>query len=144
MSADNGLNLVWALLAVAVLTAFMTAEWRYWRGAALVRRARRGMALVVVLIAIFPTISATDDLVRVQSLNLGFPAPQQVRKQGSATPINSSALWLARLSESLQNVRISCPSQPVAAWRYVPIAGLPKVATRDRFLSSPASRAPPQ
>jgi hypothetical protein len=143
MTLDCALNLVWALFAAGTLAAFMAAEWRSRRGA-LAPRLRRSLALVIVLIAIFPTVSATDDVIHLRSLEFGIPAPQQVRKQSSAGPADSSALYLARLSDAFQNVRVSFLSWPVAAWYCVPLAGLPSVASHDRFLPSPATRAPPR
>lgn len=142
MSLDNALNFTWALLAVATLASFIAAEWRRKR-ATLAPRFRRGVALLVILIALFPTVSATDDVVQMQSLRFGIPAPQQLRRQSAAGPTDSSALYLARLSETFQTIRVSSPFSMAAAWFFTSLSALPTSRSHTCCLSSPATRAPP-
>lgn len=142
MRFDVALNLIWALVGVVALVTLGVAELR--RGAATLRsRCRRGIAVLIATVALFPCISASDDLVCLEFLNTSSPAHTEFLsprlKEGTHRPTLSLAMQL----ESLENFQISS-----AKFSFAILARSDRVAQRvvqccERPLPSRADRAPP-
>ena len=135
MQFDTALNLLWVLLGVVALTSTIRASTR---GSAPNRSAAClhvvGVALIVA--ALFPYISATDDLVRSENLST-----QQDRDHspGKKTPNDN----LIRLYETLDSP-LACQSCILvmtffALW----IVFLPVVKRDHRVTPACAARSPP-
>lgn len=142
MQFENALNLVWVLVGVAALGAFCVAELR--RSTVSLRsRCRRGVAVLVATVALFPCISASDDLVCLKLLNFGASSgPESFRKlsQISNPGANQS---LALQLESLEHSKVS--SSGFVPFRLSKVAGVGLHVIRccDRPMPSRSGRAPP-
>lgn len=143
MSADSVLNSIWIIAAAATLLVFMVAEWHSQRDKRFARKLRRGLAVVVVLIALLPTVSATDDIVRLQCTDAPVSAAHQIRRAPVTRSRGSPGFYLAQLSEQLQNSRVFWPLWPLATRSFVWIAALVLFTSPGACLRSYASRAPP-
>jgi hypothetical protein len=143
MAPESLLNFLWLVAAASAVMVFVCAEWRRRKSVRSTGRLRRGLALIVLLIAMLPTVSATDDIIQCQGAEAGVAAPRQVRSQGSANASGSSAFYLAQLATAFQNSRVTWPSWHVAAWRFVSLAGIPFLRSHSRFVRSHATRGPP-
>lgn len=143
MSVDSALNLVWALAAVVALGVFAVSERRRRRGATFTARCRRGLAVFVAAVALFPCISASDDLVRFEAMQAGLGTRTAIQNQVAANSSDKPALYLARLLEALENFQISTAVSLLAALCFFAVVRIRFSRGRDRFLPSRASRAPP-
>jgi hypothetical protein len=108
MTVASGLNLVWL---VSVLVALgVLVYWERGRRARFRERCHRAFAVLLAAVALFPCISASDDLVRFGALSRGGNTQVAV----SATSADSSqarSVRLARLLQVLESFRLSA-----AAW----------------------------
>lgn len=141
MTVETGLNLVWASCATAALVVFAVCEWR--RRATFADRCRRGLAVFVATVALFPTVSASDDFVRFEVLQTVSPARSQVIGQITTNSNDGPGLYLARLSDALENSQISSVCWLLATLCFFALVGVRFERGRDRSLPSFASRAPP-
>jgi len=98
MTLENGLNLVWASSAIAALAVFVACERRR-RGTTLAARCRRGLAVFVAAVALFPSVSVSDDFVRIENLQVGTPSNSQIAGQVTTNSNQSPGMYLARLSD---------------------------------------------
>lgn len=104
---DVALNLLWAAITVAALVWFVRIEWSRSRGASTHGRFQRFFAVCLMAVAIFPSISDSDDLFHFSLLQVptsqtgGFgSAPQDERQE-------KGNLQLARLLETLEHFQVS-------------------------------------
>lgn len=106
MTVAGGLNLFWVLSVLVALGVLASAE-RHRRGR-LRDRCRRGFAVFLAAVALFPCVSASDDLVR---FGLMVPTSQTVQTElkGAATDTSSEAhtVHLARLLQILDSFQLS-------------------------------------
>ena len=72
--ADTLLNLAWAAICISALV------WQWHRGGKQIRFTRGGMAVFLAAVALFPCISASDDLVRLREMNDYQGVGQSLRK----------------------------------------------------------------
>jgi len=108
MSIASGLNLFWAFSVLVALGVLVCAE-RH-RQARLLDRCRRGFAVFLAAVALFPCISASDDLVRFGAM----PGTESARAAVSAVSSEGSqgrGVHLARLLQVLESFQLSS-----AAW----------------------------
>ncbi|HEX5484337.1 MAG TPA: hypothetical protein VFZ08_17105 [Terriglobia bacterium] len=138
------LNLLWIGVAVSAVGAFVLSEWRSRPGALLRARGRRALAVSVVVIALFPTVSASDDFVRLVLLPASVPSQkQQIAGEIAAGSSQTPALYLARLSRIFENSQVSWPLELALTVTMAMIFGAWFSKDRDLFLSPCSSRAPP-
>ena len=104
---DTALNLMWAAISVAALVWFARLEWNRVASVSAARRHRRLFAVCLMAVAIFPSISDSDDLFHFSLLQIptrqsgGFgSAPQEDRQE-------KASLQLARLLETLEHFQVS-------------------------------------
>lgn len=143
MTLETGLNLIWACFAAAALAVFVVGEWWRRREATLAARCRRGLAVFVAAVALFPSVSASDDLVRFEVLQTASPARSQLTGQTTTNSNDGPGLYLARLSDALENSQISSVCWLLVILCFFALVGVRFERGRDRSLPSFASRAPP-
>lgn len=137
------LNLLWICVAGGAVSALALLEWRCRPGASLTARCRRALAVFVVLIALLPTVSASDDFVRLAILTPAIPSQKEIGRQITAGASQKSALYLAQLSKVFENSQVSWPSKLTVTLGFFLLAGALFLQDRSRFLPVFASRAPP-
>jgi hypothetical protein len=142
MTVADGLNLFWALGALVALGLLALRERR--RGTRLRERCRHGFVVFLAAVALFPCISASDDLVRFGVM------PAALRAQGttveSAVPASSGsshAVHLARLLEALESFQISVAIAALVALCFFTWVLFAAEFAAERIAFSPTSRAPP-
>src|SRR5215469_18344839 len=106
MSVADGLNLFWALGALTAMGFLALRERRH--RSRLRDRCRRGFVVFLAAVAVFPCISASDDLVRFGVM----PAARRAEgvKVEAVVPASSGpshAVHLARLLEALESFQIA-------------------------------------
>lgn len=141
MAPDALLNLLWAAAAVGALGLFALTEWRRRYGAPATARCRRGLAVLVAAIALFPSVSASDDCVRMQLLDAS--TYRSIAGQPTTSSSQTPSLYLARLSEVLENSRVSSPFQLVVTFNFLGLIRKLSLERPGHPLKSPSSRAPP-
>ena len=108
MTVASGLNLFWLVSALVALGVFV--YWERGRRGSLWDRCRRGFAVSLAAVALFPCISASDDLVRFGAISGGENAPIAV-SAASDDSSQSRTVRLARLLQVLESFQLSA-----AAW----------------------------
>ena len=142
MTVADGLNLLWALGALAAIGLLAFQERR--RVSRLRDRCRRGFVVFLAAVALFPCISASDDLVRFGVM------PAALRAEGvkieAAVPASSGsghAINLARLLEALESFQISVAIEVLVALCFSTWVLFAAELAAERSAYSPTSRAPP-
>ena len=142
MTVADGLNLLWALGALAAIGLMAFRERR--RVSRLRDRCRRGFVVFLAAVALFPCISASDDLVRFGVM------PAALRAEGvrieAAVPANSNsshAVHLARLLEALESFQIAVAIEALVALCFFTWVLFAAEFSLERITLSSTSRAPP-
>jgi len=142
MTVADGLNLLWALGAFAGIGLLAFRE--RGRVTRLRDRCRRAFVVFLAAVALFPCISASDDLVRFGVM------PAALRARGttieSAVPAGSGsshAVHLARLLEALESFQIAVAIAVLVALTFYIWVLLATEFASERIAFSPTSRAPP-
>jgi hypothetical protein len=144
------LNLAWAAICLAAFAWLIAAENRREHQRARASRRTiiyRGIALSLALVSLFPCVSASDDLVRLQFLgaNTTTSTPSDSHKS-PASPDQSEkkALgMLGRLLEALDSVQITVALALCITLCLFSLAITESHRSLDRFLPARAGRAPP-
>ncbi len=108
MTVAGGLNLLWLLSVLVALGVLV--YWERRRQARFLDRCRRAFAVLLAAVALFPCISASDDLVRFGALAEG----RNTRSAVTVVSIDGSqgrSVHLARLLQVLESFQLSA-----AAW----------------------------
>ena len=138
---DSGLNLLWLGISVAALVWLAIAETRV--AARLGVRLRRTFALVVVALALFPTVSDSDDILsfsllgRLGQRHDGFGGP------ATEDPKEKDGLQLVRLLESLEHYEQAGGYAPAPAMFCFQTLIPPRLEVFTRIVVSRPGRAPP-
>jgi len=143
MTLDTALNLIWLGVGIVALVVLSFIERRWFPRSTAKARLRRLAAVLVLTVALFPSVSSSDDLFSFSLLNShlgkhgGF---------GSTIPEDSkekSGLQLFRLLETLNHYQISIAyTFSLALWCVAVILTLRREAfTRPVLCRS--GRAPP-
>jgi len=140
---DVALNLLWAAITLAALAWFARLEWKYSPLASSHGRFRRLFAVCLMAVAIFPSISDSDDLFHFSLLQVpnsqtgGFGnAPQDERQE-------KGNLQLARLLETLEHFQVTGFYLFIFTLACLAVSLSLRVSTRSRSGSCYAGRAPP-
>ncbi|HLY62430.1 MAG TPA: hypothetical protein VKV95_16940 [Terriglobia bacterium] len=142
MHFDVALNLIWSLVGGTALVTLGVSEFR--RGVTSLRsRCRRGMAVFIATVALFPCISASDDLVCLSVLPADSSAATQLFNLPSQEKSYAPALGLALQLESLENFQISASRFSLTTFSQTDQVAHRAVQCCDRPLPSRADRAPP-
>ncbi|MEO8372091.1 MAG: hypothetical protein ABI806_23100 [Candidatus Solibacter sp.] len=147
MHLDVALNLLWAAITLAAIAWIVRVEFR--SGSNKSRKAgscssfQRLFAVCLMAVAIFPSISDSDDLFHFSLLQVptsqtgGFgSAPQDERQE-------KGNLQLARLLETLENFQVSGFYLFLLTISCVAVSLSLRVATCSRSADCYAGRAPP-
>jgi len=140
---DTALNLLWAAISVAALCWLARAE-RLSANDSRARRRQRLIAVCLMAIAIFPSISDSDDLFHFSLLQAptgqgGFGSVPQEDRQEKA-----NSLHLARLLQTLEHFQVSGFYLFAFALYCVAISLALRLASFSRSVKCNAGRAPPQ
>jgi hypothetical protein len=142
MTVADGLNLLWGLGAVAAIGLLAFQERR--RVSRLRDRCRRSFVVFLAAVALFPCISASDDLVRFGVMPAALRA--EGAKLDAAVPANSSsshAVHLARLLEALESFQIAVAIEALVALCFFTWVLFAAEFASERITLSSTSRAPP-
>ena len=143
MGFDSVLNIVWALVGVVGLTALAVSERRRY-ASSLRSRCRRGMAVVIATVALFPCISASDDLVCLEQVHFGYATHASFANPRPEQSNRGLRPDLAVLLGSLENFQISTASPLfVTLYSFARVRPQP-VQGCERPLPARAERGPPQ
>jgi len=108
MTVASGLNLVWLLSALVALGVLV--YWERGRRSRFRKRCHRAFAVFLAAVALFPCISASDDLVRFGAISPGENTQVAV-SAASADTAQARTARLARLLQVLESFQLSA-----AAW----------------------------
>jgi hypothetical protein len=140
---DTALNLLWAAISVSALLWFALVEWNRGRRVSRHGSFKRLFAVCLMAIAIFPSISDSDDLFHFSLLQVpnrqsgGFgSAPQEDRQE-------KDSLQLARLLETLEHFQVSGFYIFTFALYCVAISLSLRLSSFTRSINCNAGRAPP-
>lgn len=137
LSLDSGLNLLWLAISVSALAWFGRLEWKQ-SGRA---RWRRLFPVFLATVALFPTVSDSDDLFSFSLLRI----PGQHHGAGNA-PEDSrekDSTQLVRLLESLDHFQISAFHEIALALCFVALLSTLSLAALSRPVFASPGRAPP-
>jgi hypothetical protein len=104
MTVASGLNLVWLLSALIALGVLV--YWERGRRSRLRDRCHRAFAVFLAAVALFPCISASDDLVRFGAISTRENTQIAVSAT-SADATQARTMRLARLLQVLESFRVS-------------------------------------
>ena len=140
---DVALNLLWVAITVAALASFARVERKHGGLAATRGRLQRLFAVCLMAVAIFPSISDSDDLFHFSLLQVpnsnagGFGnSPQDERQE-------KSNIQLARMLETLEHFQVTGFHIFFFTLACLALALSLRVATYSRPASCYAGRAPP-
>jgi len=141
MTLDGMLNLLWAALSLAGLAAFWLIERR--AGKSHRSRFQRTVAVLVTILALFPSVSDSDDLFNFSLLNyphgkhggVGNAPPEESREKAN--------LQLARLLQTLEHVQVSSSRVTLPAFAIVFLLCAVPVELLTRATVCRSGRAPP-
>jgi hypothetical protein len=107
IALDTALNLAWLGVGVIALIAFALLERRSFAGSSRPARLRRLFTVLIITIALFPSVSSSDDLFSFSLINsqlgrhggFGGTIPEDSKEK--------AGMQLARLLETLNHYQIS-------------------------------------
>jgi len=141
MTFDTALNLVWALVGTAALGALAARD--TCQRIPLRDRCRRALVVFIACVALFPCVSASDDLVQFERLQINSRTGGEVASGSALKRGEKPALYLARLLESLENFQISTARQLLLTLCLLALVGTFSGESVKRPLPSPLGRSPP-
>ena len=141
MTLDTALNLVWVLVGTAALGALAARD--LCRRVPLWDRCRRALAVGIACVALFPCVSASDDLVQFERLKASSRSLAKVVDALAVKRVEKPALYLARLLESLENFQISSAHRLLFTLCLLALVGTFSNQGVERPLPSRLGRSPP-
>ena len=140
---DVALNLLWGAITLAALVGFGRLEGKYRFGSPKPARFKRLLAVCLMAIVIFPSISDSDDLFRFSLLQTpssqtgGFgSAPQDERQE-------KSNFQLQRLLEDLEHFQVGAFYCFCFTLCFLAFALALQISTNTRTTNFCAGRSPP-
>jgi len=136
LGVDTVLNLLWAAICVVALSLLALTELRLRHGAP--GFWRRGMAVLVVTLALFPSVSASDDEVSFWFLT------SHNSRGGMGVPVEEKEkATLARLIDVIETYQVQgIWALLIALLLVAQVRWIPKAA-RQRLFTARSGRAPP-
>jgi hypothetical protein len=141
MTVAGALNLIWVAAALVAM-GLVTYHERH-RYSRLRDRFRRAFAVFLAAVALFPCISASDDLVRFGQMSAG---PGAASEFVAAVPDGSGenhAIHLARLLQVLESFQLSAAPRLLVTLGFCSLIVLAVQFSQEHSVVSPSSRAPP-
>jgi hypothetical protein len=142
MTFDTALNLVWALAGTAALGALEARDIR--RQVHPWDRCRRALVVFIACVALFPCVSASDDMVQFERLKANSRTGGEVVDGLPSKRGEKRAIYLARLLESLENFQISTTCQLRLSLCLLALVGTFSDRGIERPLPSRLGRSPPE
>ena len=141
VTLHTGLNLLWLVLSVCALAWFRRVELRRPKSG----RWRRLLAVCALCIAVFPSVSDTDDLFNFSLIQIPGNPHGGV---GSAPPPpedshEKSTVHLARILETLDHYQITAIFAVMLTLFFIALSFAPRLAWESRNLLCSPGRAPP-
>jgi len=143
MTVDTALNLIWLCGGVVSLVLLLVLEKRWFQGSTARARFQRLAAVLIVAIALFPSVSSSDDLFSFSLLNSHMGKHGGV---GSTVPEDSkekAGLQLFRLLETLNHYQISAVYRVLLALCCIAFVPTPGCEAFTRAVLCRTGRAPP-
>ncbi len=141
MSFYTVLNLGWGAAGVTALLALAVSSRSHLFAGRSLRRFLPLGSVFLVVIALFPYISASDDHIRFEYLQSNTETNTNAGEDGKSK--SRSALQLLRLIESLDNLRITSGVELSLFLFFIEFVTLLTIVARRRYRLCPISRAPP-
>lgn len=142
MTFDTALNLVWAVVGAVALGALAARDLRC--RVPLWERCRRALAVFIACVALFPCVSASDDLVRFERLQVSAQTARAVASPLPEKRGEKPSFYLARLLESLENFQISTARRFLVTLCFLALVGAFSHQSVERPLPCPLGRSPPR
>lgn len=145
MNFDIALNLVWLLLGLLACGSILHAI--FYRKDEEIRQSARfhvvGLGLIVV--ALFPYISATDDVLRIEHFRSQNELALQQQKEHSNAPVKGHSRTddLMRLYEVMDSPLICRTCEILLTFVFIAFTFSPSIRLIDRPTPSGAGRSPP-
>jgi hypothetical protein len=134
---DLILNMVWALLGALALSAVFVADARERCFRPFRHRALHIIGTALVVIALFPYISATDDVVQIEHANAD--AGQHDKQSGQHRPGND--LW--RLYDASDHSVVASCAFVAPSFTFVSVVDTPAAIISETSVPQAAGRSPP-
>jgi hypothetical protein len=141
MTFDTALNLVWALVGGGAIGALAARD--VCRVVPLRDRCRRSLVVFIACVALFPCVSASDDMVQFERLQVNSQSGGRVVAGLPVKRGEKSALYLACLLESLENFQISAACQFLLTLFLMALVGMLSDQGIKQPLPSRLGRSPP-
>lgn len=141
MTFDTALNLVWALVGAVALGALAARD--ACGRVPLWDRCRRALVVFIACVALFPCVSASDDLVQFERLQVSSQTGGEIVGAWPGKRGEKPAVYLARLLESLENFEISTASRLLLTLCFLALVGTFSDQGVERPLPSRLGRSPP-
>jgi len=97
----------------------------------------------VAAVALFPSVSASDDFARFGQLQGGFGTHAQLSGPPTSRSNEKPALYLARLADALENLQISVAPELLLTLCFFAWVSFAAKRGARRIALSPTGRAPP-
>jgi hypothetical protein len=143
ITVDTALNLIWLGVGVLALGLLAFLEPRWFPRSTRRARSIRFTAVFIVAVALFPSVSSSDDLFSFSLLNSHLGKHGRF---GNTVPEDSkekAGMQLFRLLETLNHVQISAVYTPSLALCCVAVIFTPRREVVTRTVLCRAGRSPP-
>lgn len=143
MTVDTALNLVWLGVGVFSLVLLLFLEKRWFQRSTPRARFRRFATVLILAIALFPSVSSSDDLFSFSLINSHLGKHGGV---GSTVPEDSkekAGIQLVRLLETLNHYQVSAIYSVLLALCCIALVLTPQREAFTRAVLCRAGRAPP-
>lgn len=135
MHFESALNLVWLALGLIALAGVVRATFRRAKETSTPPIWLHIVGVGLIVAALFPYISATDDVVRIEHFNAQHN-PQHSNKQSQADN-------LVRLYETMDTPLVCRVAEVVLTFFFVSLVFTPVLQTIERITPFRAGRSPP-
>jgi len=107
MTLDTALNLVWLVIGAVALCFLAFLERRRYRHSTRRARSVRLLAVLILTVALFPTVSSSDDLFSFSLLNSHLGKHDGAGTTPPENPKEQAGMQLSRLLETLDHYQVS-------------------------------------
>lgn len=143
MAPDTLLNLLWLLIVVGSLATWGIGEFRRLRPSTRGARFRRGIAVLAATVALFPCLSASDDVLSLRQLQPPCQIEHTINITALGQHSSGEGHYLAQLLEVLENFRPTNAYSLTLVLACLAFTFSFREVYSDRSLPSPTGRAPP-
>jgi hypothetical protein len=142
LSLDTSLNLLWIAISVVCVGTLLRADARR-KGQSRWKRVRHISALLLLALALFPSVSVSDD-----EVSFWFLFSHTSRSGGVGTPVeetrdSAATQHLAHVLHSLENCQVAGIWTLHLSLLFIALVLIAVFTPRERFRHCPVARAPP-